>query len=283
MIVTANARLSISVKTTLNPLTNALEITSVVLPVAFSDTITIDVFREGFIDIVHYTNKALYVKEKRFIDEALLKMREKFGYKQTFSVKIHKNVPTGHGLGSGASDATSVIKAVAHLTKLKITPKEYYDLAVSIGKDVPYFLVNKPALYDLTKQKVTPIHFKHDPHVLLIIPSEIYELKDVIDDFMLYGETSPKQLEAVVNAAEKGSLRELGAVLFNDFSETNIKRTPALRAVLNDLKTLNVEACGIAGTGNTIFALSENRNLLRFISDKYKKLKYETIITKVIK
>ncbi|OQC10983.1 MAG: 4-diphosphocytidyl-2-C-methyl-D-erythritol kinase [Tenericutes bacterium ADurb.Bin087] len=283
MIVTANARLSISVKTTLNPLTNALEIKSVVLPIEFSDTITIDGFNTAFMDIVHYTNKALHVKEKRIIDEALIKMRDKFDYKQNFSVKIHKNIPTGHGLGSGASDATSVIKAVAHLAKLKLTPEQYYDLAVNVGKDVPYFLVNKPAVYDLNKQEVIPFKFKHNPYVLLIIHSDIYEKENVVKDFMDYGESLPKQLANVVEVAEKGSLRELGSVLFNDFSETIIKYTPALRAVLNDLKQLNIEAYGIAGTGNTIFALSDNRNLLRFINDKYRKLNYQTVMTRVIK
>ncbi len=283
MIVTANARLSISVETTLNPLTNALEIKSLVLPIEFSDTITIDVFNTAFMDIVHYTNKALHVKEKRIIDEALLKMREQFGYKQNFSVKIHKNIPTGHGLGSGASDATAVVKAVAHLAKLKPTPEQYYNLAVKIGKDVPYFLVNKPAVYNLNKQEATPIKFKHNPQVLLIIHPDIYEKENVVKDFLDYGESLQKPLEKVVELAESGSLRELGSVLFNDFSETIIKHTPALRTVLNDLKQLNVEAYGIAGTGTTIFALSDNRHLLRFISDKYRKQNYQTVMTKVIR
>ena len=60
MIVTANARLSISVETTLNPLTNALEIKSLVLPIEFSDTITIDVFNTAFMDIcLLYTSRCV--------------------------------------------------------------------------------------------------------------------------------------------------------------------------------------------------------------------------------
>jgi len=119
--------------------------------------------------------------------------------------------------------------------------------------------------------------------VLLIIHPDIYEKENVVKDFLDYGESLQKPLEKVVELAESGSLRELGSVLFNDFSETIIKHTPALRTVLNDLKQLNVEAYGIAGTGTTIFALSDNRHLLRFISDKYRKQNYQTVMTKVIR
>ena len=125
-------------------------------------------------------------------------------------------------------------QAVAHLAKLKPTPEQYYNLAVKIGKDVPYFLVNKPAVYNLNKQEVTPIKFKHNPQVLLIIHPDIYEKENVVKDFLDYGESLQKPLEKVVELAESGSLRELGSVLFNDFSETIIKHTPALRTVLND-------------------------------------------------
>lgn len=283
MIVSANARISISVKTTLNEETKALETKSIVLPIEFSDTITIDLFNGTFMDVVHYTNKAIHVKEKRIVDEAIKKMREECGFTQNFSVGIYKNIPTGHGLGSGASDATAVIKTIDRLARLKLNSKEFYELALKIGKDVPFFIVNKPALYDLSKQEVTPIKFKHDPHVLLIIHPDIYEKENLERDFIRNEESLQKPLESVAEVAEKGSLRELGEVLFNDFSETIISHTPALQKVLDDLKAHNVEACGIAGTGTTIFALSNNRNLLRTLSEKYNKLHYQTVMTKVIK
>ena len=283
MIVTSNARLTISVKAKQNPLTGAIDLKSIVLPICYRDTITIDMFDYSFMDIVHYANQSTHISEKKIVDTALLKMREKYRYENTFAVRIYKNIPTGHGLGSGASSAMAVIKAVARLTKLKLSDQDYLDIARSIGQDVPFFAVNKPALFENSTQKVLPFNFMPKTGVLLLIHPTIVEKKEMIEKFSDFGETSQKDIKNIVYAAENGSLRDVGAALVNDFEQIMLKEIPDLRNVLNDLKTLNAEAYGIAGASSTIFVLSNNQNLLKYIGEKYKKLSYSVVLTEICK
>jgi len=283
MIVTSNARLTISVKAKRNDKTGAIDLTSVVLPICYRDTIAIDVFDSHFMDIVHYANQSLHISEKPIVDVALRKMREKYGYEETFSVKIYKNIPTGHGLGSGASSAMTVIKAVSRLKRLKLSNEEFLEIAKVIGQDVPFFAVNKPALFENTTQNITPFNFNVKTHVLLIIHPTIIEKKQMIERFFDVGESSQKDINKVVTAAETGSLRDVGNALVNDFSDIMLKEIPELQSVINELKALNVEAYGINGASSTVFALSSNRNLLKYIGDKYRKLKYEVVLTQICK
>lgn len=283
MIVTSNARLTISVKAKQNPLTGAIDLTSIVFPICYRDTITIDMFDYRFMDIVHYANQSTHISEKKIVDTALLKMREKYSYENTFAVRIYKNIPTGHGLGSGASSAMAVIKAVARLTKLKLSDQDYLDIARSIGQDVPFFAVNKPALFENNTQKVLPFNFMPKTGVLLLIHPTIVEKKEMIEKFSDFGETSQKDIKNIIHAAENGSLRDVGAALVNDFEQIMLKEIPDLRNVLNDLKTLNAEAFGIAGASSTIFVLSNNQNLLKYIGEKYKKLSYSVVLTEICK
>ncbi|MFA5485952.1 MAG: hypothetical protein WCY90_01225 [Bacilli bacterium] len=283
MIVTSNARLTISVKAKRNNNTGAIDLTSVVLPICYRDTIAIDLFDSHFMDIVHYANQSLHISEKPIVDVALRKMREKYGYDETFSVKIYKNIPTGHGLGSGASSAMTVIKAVSRLKRLKLSDEEFLEVAKSIGQDVPFFAVNKPALFENTTQNITPFKFNIKTHVLLIIHPTIIEKKEMIERFFDVGESSQKDINKVITAAETGSLRDVGNALVNDFSDIMLQEIPELKSVINELKTLNVEAYGISGASSTIFALSNNRNLLKYIGDKYRKLKYEVVLTQICK
>lgn len=283
MIVTSNARLTISVKAKRNDKTGAIDLTSVVLPICYRDTIAIDVFDSHFMDIVHYANQSLHISEKPIVDVALRKMREKYGYEETFSVKIYKNIPTGHGLGSGASSAMTVIKAVSRLKRLKLSNEEFLEIAKAIGQDVPFFAVNKPALFENTTQNITPFNFNVKTHVLLIIHPTIIEKKQMIERFFDVGESSQKDINKVVTAAETGSLRDVGNALVNDFSDIMLKEIPELQSVINELKALNVEAYGINGASSTVFALSSNRNLLKYIGDKYRKLKYEVVLTQICK
>lgn len=283
MIVTSNARLTISVKVKRNVVTGSVDLTSVVLPICYHDTIAIDMFDYRFMDIVHYANQSVHISEKPIVDVALAKMREKYGYNETFSVKIYKNIPTGHGLGSGASSAMTVIKAIARIKKLKLTDQDFLEVAKTIGQDVPFFAINKPALFENATQNITPFKFNAKTHVLLIIHPTIIEKKAMIERFIDIGESSQNDIMAVIKAAEMGSLRDVGNALVNDFSDIMLKEIPELRNVLNDLKTLNVEAYGISGASSTIFALSSNRNLLKYIGDKYRKLKYEVVLTQICK
>ncbi len=283
MIVTSNARLTISVKAKRNHKTGAIDLTSVVLPICYRDTIAIDVFDSHFMDIVHYANQSLHISEKPIVDVALRKMREKYGYEETFSVKIYKNIPTGHGLGSGASSAMTVIKAVSRLKRLKLSNEEFLEIAKAIDQDVPFFAVNKPALFENTTQNITPFNFNVKTHVLLIIHPTIIEKKQMIERFFDVGESSQKDINKVVTAAETGSLRDVGNALVNDFSDIMLKEIPELQSVINELKALNVEAYGINGASSTVFALSSNRNLLKYIGDKYRKLKYEVVLTQICK
>lgn len=282
MIVTANARLAISVKATKNSVTGAVEVKSIVLPIDFNDILNVDVFGHQFMDIVHYGTKSTHIKEKPIVDLALKRMREKYNYPLTFGVKIQKNIPTGHGLGSGASNAMATIKAVNRLAKLNLKEDELLEMAKFIGQDMPFFAVNKPSFYEPDAQRITPLKLKIKPYVLLLINKKIIERDEMFAYFLDYGEEKATAIEPVVNAIQEKSLREIGSVLFNDFSDIILKKTPELQYVLHDLRNLGVEAYGLAGTGTTVFALSDNKNLLKYISDKYKKSNYEVVITKII-
>lgn len=280
MIVKANARLVISLE--VKRIDNNLSLRGVVLPIAFEDVINIDKLGERFLDIVHYATPSKHISEKHVIDEALRIMRAKYNYLHHFGVSIVKNIPTGHGLGSGASDAMAVLKAAARLSKLKLTKDEFMELACELKQDVPYFAVNEPAVFLTNTQEVKPIKFKHKPYVLLIIHPTTMEKTNVMARYLAKDLSSTSNLDAVVNAVEKGSLSDIGNHVFNDFSEVIMEKVPALHDVLRFLGTQELEAYGIAGTGATIFALSNNKNLLKLISDKYKKQNYQTIITRVI-
>jgi|GEM_PF-746022 len=281
MIVKANARLVISVKAIKDAATNTLNIHTIVLPIAFEDVISVDILHRNFMDIVHYKKKSIHISEKPVIDEALRKMRERFNYADNYGVGIYKNIPTGHGLGSGASNAMAVMKAVNKLAKIKIPNEEYIAIAQELKQDVAYFAYNKPAIFDTLTQTVTPLKFKHRPHILLIIHPQTMEKKNVLQAYGESGATSTSDLSALKETIETKSLRDIGAALFNDVAPIILQKAPDFADVLAYLKTTNVEAYGLAGTGATIFVMSTNKNLLKYISEQYKH-QYETVMTKVI-
>lgn len=281
MIVQANARLAISVSAEYGEDTNEVVLQSVILPLAFEDTITIEKLRPDFMDMVHYSNHTFYVREKSIIHDVISRMKLKYKVKDNFGVSIHKIIPTGHGLGSGASAAMVVIKAINKLSKLNLKEKDLLEIAQATKQDVAYFAVNKPALFNHQTQTATPLVLKQKIYVLLLIHHAIVERKEVINNFIENPLPTSGNITNVAEALSKGNLQELGKVTFNDLSPLVLAKVPALQAVLDYLAKSKVSVSGIGGTGSVVFAISEDKYLLKDIADKYKKEKYYTIICKV--
>lgn len=281
MIVQANARLAISVSAVHCEESNEVLLQSIVLPLTFVDTITIEKLHPDFMDMVHYTNHTIYVRDKSIIHDVIGKMRAKYKIKDNFDISIHKNIPTGHGLGSGASGAMVVIKAINKLAKLNLKDQDLLEVAQATKQDVAYFGVNKPALFNHQTQSATPLLLKQKIYVLLFIHPVIVEKKEVISVFSKNPLPPSGNIESVAEVINSGNLKELGKVIFNDLSPLIIAKVPALQAPLDYLAKSKVLASGIGGTGSVVFAISEDKNLLKDIADKFKKENYYTIITKV--
>lgn len=89
------------------------------------------------------------------------------------SLNIHlvKRIPAESGLGGGSSDAAGLIRAIAFMLNLAID-QHLVDVASSVGKDVPFFLVGGRAKGEGLGDKVTPLDDQSARWLLLTRPSE---------------------------------------------------------------------------------------------------------------
>lgn len=282
MIVNANARISIALKTVIDSDTNELKLETLILPIAFRDLIEIEVMENSPSNIVHYANRSSHISEKKIMDIALLKMQEHYGYKQKFHVVIHKNVPTGYGLGSGASDAAAIMNAIVKMLKLKTTKEELLTVAKAVGRDVPYFFTNKIAIYDINTHNTKVVTKKFKAFVLLLLAPKPVDRARIVNEYSPNEEMTHHDFDHLVAAFQKPNIKAVGQALFNELENEVLKVQPELAKVLDDLRKEKIEAFGISGASSTIFALSETKHLLERFALKYSKIGYRSIVTNII-
>lgn len=277
MKIYANSRLSVAVNVNVNESDNSLNIIELVLPLAYRDTIEVDLLAAGFPhDIVHYASNSLHIGEKAIIDEALQAMQNHFQYKERFYVKIHKRIPTGYGLGSGASNAWQIMRAVAKLLKLKTTDNELLTIAQTLKHDIAYFHTNEPALFNKETQQATIINMSAKFYILLLMPNRIVNKQKIMTNYKnLKSETSAF---LALNNATITNLDDLNEYLINDFLEAALQ-IKEINYLYESLKNAKVDYYGLAGRGTTLFVLSESRSIIRKLRDYYRKQNYEPIIT----
>ena len=56
------------------------------------------------------------------------------------SIKLHKRIPAGSGLGGVASNAATILKGLRQLYELDISNNELEKLSTFLGADVPFFI-----------------------------------------------------------------------------------------------------------------------------------------------
>lgn len=71
---------------------------------------------------------------------------DKLNLKKKVTIHIDKVIPHGAGLGGGSSDGATVIKALNELLDGNLCEKEIIELCGLIGSDVPFFVLNSPAI-----------------------------------------------------------------------------------------------------------------------------------------
>ncbi|UCF86212.1 MAG: 4-(cytidine 5'-diphospho)-2-C-methyl-D-erythritol kinase, partial [Desulfobacteraceae bacterium] len=121
------------------------ELVSIMVPVGLFDHLEVALVRQRRI---FFSSKGLPVptSEENLIYRAARAFLFRTGLTHGVSIKLTKNIPVAAGLGGGSSDAAATLKAMNEMWSNPLTFNELSDLAVGLGADVPFFLLNKPCI-----------------------------------------------------------------------------------------------------------------------------------------
>ena len=253
----------------------------VMLPLELHDSIEIEtspILSDSFITTDHVD---LQISKFNLINKTVKEMKNRYGLKQNFIIKVHKEIPISAGLGGGSSNSAAVIKAVKHLTKLKIDAEEEISLGSSLGADVPFCLANTPAHVEGIGEKVTPIKMKKKFDVIIIKPEQglstrkVFELADTLI-------LDHSQVDGVIKALETGDEELLANSMFNALEKPSISMLPEIQDVKDTLKKLGFKMVMMSGSGSSVFALTSDH---KFAVTKFRELErkgYEVYLTRTL-
>ena len=77
-------------------------------------------------------------------------------------ITLHKGVPSGAGLGGGSADAASLLLWLNSRMRIPLSSAELAEVALHIGADVPFFLINAPCMARGVGEQLTPLPYLAD-------------------------------------------------------------------------------------------------------------------------
>ena len=251
------------------------------LPLDLHDVLEIEPLPANYNTHVICDDMRLVGLRSNLCTQAVDVMRAKFGFKDNFMIRIHKEIPSSAGLGGGSSDAAMMLLALNDYLKLKLTKEQLCEIALPLGSDIPFFIMGTPALAEGIGEKLTPIHPKRSYGCLLVKPEKGLSTKDVYHTY----EDDMKQvinIDEVVAGLEKGDEERIAANFGNDLYPPAKKLLPEVEDVVSLLRKDGFPLSAMSGSGSCCYALSLDAKKLKAEEKKMAKLGYETILTHTI-
>lgn len=181
-----------------------------------------------------------------------------FGIHEEISIHLRKRIPVGAGLGGGSSDAAAVLGALAGRYD-RTAPddrRRIYQLAESLGADVPFFLLGRSAVVEGIGEQLTPIDigFASGAPVFVVFPRIPLSTKRVFS------------VHAASHGSASGDDRSVPAAwgpllecMENDLEGAACDMEPRVGEVLASLRAISGIRASMTGSGSALFCLSEQR------------------------
>ncbi|HYD57918.1 MAG TPA: 4-(cytidine 5'-diphospho)-2-C-methyl-D-erythritol kinase [Burkholderiales bacterium] len=148
------------------------------------------------------------------------------------AIHLRKRIPAGGGLGGGSSNAAAVLH--------EFGGRNLPELALSLGSDVPFFLLGGTAYATGRGEVLTPMPPMANIPLLLLLPEERVLTKEAFARVTRY--SPPLGLDAYRDFAN----------FTNDFEEPVFAMLPRLAALKARLYDAGATWAGMSGSGSTI-------------------------------
>jgi len=260
-------------------------IETIFYPVKLSDKLSIRITpsKKGFNSVTIRSNKSYIPTDKsnccyKVIESFFKEYKIKKCYR--IDIYIRKIIPVGGGLGGGSSNAASVLKYLVRYFDINIrkNKKEIMNIALSVGSDVPFFLIMKPCLATGRGEKLKILKQFSLKYIILLINPNLH-----ISTKWAYENIKLKPVDKLLS--DLGDVKEfdssLSKVFKNDFEDVVFSKYNELELIKKDLDEMGAVFSSLSGSGATMYGFFEksSREALRKAYNYFKRKDYFVFIS----
>lgn len=193
-------------------------------------------------------------------------------------VRIHleKRIPMAAGLGGGSGNAATTLLGLNELFGKPLSVKVLYEIAATLGSDVPFFLQPKPALGIGRGENVQPLDFfpaMQGAAILLIHPGFGISTPWAYQNLARFPSAlngTPGRAQKLISLLQTTDLRAAAKEFYNSLEAPALEKYPLLALFQEFLRENGAAGTLMSGSGSTTFALSENITAAQQLIEKFK-------------
>ena len=203
-----------------------------------------------------------------------------FGRRRKFpdGVKIHleKKIPLAAGLGGGSGNAATTLLALNELFGQPLATEKLYEIAGTLGSDIPFFLQDKPALATGRGEKIQPLEnfpALRGKAFLLIHPGFGISTPWAYQNLARFPAAlngKKGRAKKLISLLQTGDLKSAAAGFYNSLEAPALEKFPILELFQEFLRANGAQAALMSGSGSTTFAIARNVSAAQALAEKFK-------------
>ena len=225
------------------------QIRSVMVPVSLYDEVTVEQSSAGI--SVETDDPTVPGDERNSCHRAAVAFRDWAGSPEGVRVRVRKTIPVQAGLGGGSSDAAATLKGLIALTGKSPPPETLLSLAASVGADVPFFTVGRPALVEGFGDLLTTVEWRVSFFAVIVMPPFGLPTREGYERLGREAAGSPQREDPPSFRAWE----DLVAAVGNDFESAWEHDRGEIPAIKRELREAGAKAAALTGSGSAVFGL----------------------------
>lgn len=166
------------------------------------------------------------------------------------SIRLTKVIPSGAGLGGGSADAAFTIATLNRMFSLGLTDSRMCAIADTLGKDCPFFILNRPAIATGLGEQLAPSRVRLAGMHLLLVKPEVH-----ISTQQAYRGCAPEPWPEPVERLTELPIEQWRDVVKNDFETTLFPHYPNLEQIKAHLYDAGALYASMSGSGSAIYGI----------------------------
>lgn len=175
----------------------------------------------------------------------------------SIEIFLHKNIPSGAGLGGGSADAAFMLKLLNAKYKLNISIEKLEEYAAALGADCAFFIRNQPIFAEGIGNIFSPINFSLKGYQIFLVKPPIFV--STRDAFALIKPHHPiKNLRQIITSP----ISEWHKWVKNDFEDSVFAKHPAIGALKELMYSKGALYASMSGSGSSVFGIFSPKDSL---------------------
>lgn len=163
---------------------------------------------------------------------------------------LHKLIPTGAGLGGGSADGAFALKAINELAGNPIDNEQLMNLALELGSDCPFFILNIPCIGRGRGEILEPFELSLTGYYILLINPSIH-----INTGKAYQQSTPKLWDTKLETLLKMDISGWKNNVINDFEGAVFSQHPTISSIKKWMYEQGATYAAMSGSGSTVYGI----------------------------